>query len=81
MMFQSSMPNDVSCFQSQLADRKQLVSVGTGNSNLQRGLKRGSVLAPKLLSLHINDVSNILGFTHFVDDTTVYLSNLDFMYQ
>ena len=75
--------NVLSWFQSYFTDRKQLVSVGTGNSTLQRvliGVPQDSILAPKLFTLYINDMSescNIHGFTHFADDTTVHLSNPD----
>lgn len=75
--FRNSM-NDF--FRSYLSDRNMYVSVNgyesrTVTTNI--GLPQGSVSAPWLFSLYINDMhrtSDKLKFIHFADDTTVYMS-------
>lgn len=68
---------------SYLTDRKMYVSVNgcdSANSTINIGLPQGSVSAPWLFSLYINDmhrVSDRLKFIHFADDTTVYMSGCD----
>ena len=47
---------------------------------LNIGLPHGSVSAPCLFNLYINDMhrsSDKLNFLHFADDTTIYLSGRD----
>ena len=68
-------------FESYLSDRKMCVDVGGNMSSVKTmniGLPQGSVSAPYLFQLYINDMnrsSNKLSFIHFADDTTVYMSH------
>ena len=65
-------------FHSYLSDRKQFVFHNGESSKLQSincGVPQGSVLGPLLFLLYINDlpnVSNILQFYLFADDTNIY---------
>ena len=66
---------------SYLENRKQFVSynnVSSDHSNVICGIPQGSVLGPLLFILYINDicnVSNILKFILFADDTNVFYSD------
>ena len=67
---------------SYLSDRKQCVKVGDAISNYQTvniGVPQGSVLAPLLFILYINDlpVSTKLNTVLFADDSTIYGSSSD----
>lgn len=70
-------------FRSYLYNRKQYVSINYNNSstlNIIKGVPQGSVLAPLLFLIYINDLhrtSNVLKFVHFADDTTVFHSHSD----
>ena len=70
-------------FESYLTDRRMYVSVNGGDSTTRTtniGLPQGSVSAPWLFGLYINDLhrtSTKLKFIHFADDTTVYMSGKD----
>ncbi len=49
--------------------------------NIACGVPQGSVLGPKLLSLHICDlckISNVLKFILFADDTNIFCSGENF---
>lgn len=70
-------------FDSYLTDRKTYVNISDKNSDvktLNLGLPQGSVSAPWLFSLYVNDMhraSDKLNFIHFADDTTIYRSGSD----
>ena len=70
-------------FKSYLSCRKQFVQVDEHRSKLLEmlcGVPQGSVLGPKLFILYINDVcnvSNLLKFVLFADDTNIFRSGLD----
>ena len=65
-------------FQSYLIDRKQYVSINGQSSELllnNCGVSQGSVLGPLLFLIYINDlpnISKILNFYLFADDTNIY---------
>lgn len=65
---------------SYLNKRQQYVQYNNNKSNnmqIQCGIPQGSVLGPKLFILYINDicdVSKLLNFVLFADDTNIYLS-------
>ena len=65
-------------FHSYLTDRKQFVSFNGKSSELLKyncGVPQGSVLGPLLFLLYINDlpnISKILNFYFFADDTNIY---------
>ena len=69
-------------FRSYLCDRRVYVSVNGCDSQtttMNIGLPQGSVSAPWLFSLYINDMhrtSRKLKFIHYANDTTVYMSVL-----
>ena len=71
-------------FRSYLTCRKQFVSVNNENSSVRDiafGVPQGSVLAPLLFLIYINDMhvcSDLLGMIHFADDTTVYTTGDNF---
>ena len=60
-------------------DRKQVVKIDECSSNLlgvSCGVPQGSVLGPKLFILYINSICNVsqlLKFVLFVDDTNIYI--------
>ena len=70
-------------FDSYLSDGRMYVEVNGCKSEtktLNIGLPQGSVSAPWLFNLYINDMyrsSDELNFLHFADDTTIYLSGRD----
>ena len=70
-------------FTSYLSHRKQYVSVNGHTSeylNISCGVLQGSVLAPLLFLIHINDlpsVSKYLRFYLFADDTNIYFEAKD----
>ena len=67
-------------FKSYLTDRRIYVNLNECNSRtatLNIGVPQGSVSAPWLFSLYVNDMhrsSNKLSFLHFADDTTIFKS-------
>jgi len=68
-------------FRSYLTNRKQLVSFGNSDSNVQPiscGVPQGSVLGPLLFLIYINDfhnASNALDFHLFADDSNLFYKN------
>ena len=68
-------------FKSYLADRMQCTEIGDQQSSLKYikcGVPQGSILGPLLFLLYINDIiasSNVLKFTLFADDTSLYYSH------
>jgi len=68
---------------SYLNKRQQYVQYNNNKSNnmtIQCGVPQGSVLGPKLFILYINDicdVSKLLNFVLFADDTNIYLPGND----
>ena len=68
---------------SYLCERKQYVSVNSCNSeamNVVCGVPQGSILGPKLFILYVNDVCNVsslLRFVLFADDTNIFLPGDD----
>ena len=77
--------NMLDWFQSYLSDRKQYVDINGKSSDLVDitcGVPQGSVLGPLLFLIYINDlpnISKILNFYLFADDTNIYYesSSLD----
>lgn len=70
-------------FESYLAGRNQLVSIGGASSKLspiKLGVPQGSVLGPLLFLIYINDLpsSSLLYTLLFADDTTLLASHSDF---
>ena len=65
---------------SYLSARKQYVEFGNVKSSLENivcGVPHGSILGPLLIVIYMNDicnVSNILKFVLFADDTTIFFS-------
>ena len=65
---------------SYLSDRKQFVQfndVTSDNMTIKCGIPQGSIIGPSLFILYINDlhnVSKILNFILFADDTNIFLS-------
>ena len=69
-------------FESYLADRSQYVLFGktSDTRNVNCGVPQGSILGPLLFILYINDFSNvsdILLYVLFADDTNVFLNGKD----
>ena len=68
-------------FQSYLQDRMQCTEIGNTQSELEYvkcGVPQGSILGPLLFLLYINDIvysSNVLKFTLFADDTSLFYSH------
>ena len=71
---------DNAFFNSYLSDRRIYVSVNGCNSDIGTtniGLPQGSVSAPWLFGLYVNDMhraSDRLKFIHFADETTICMS-------
>ena len=69
--------------ESYLSNRQQFVSLEDCESDFQTvlcGVPQGSILGPKLFILYINDICNvskILSFILFADDTNIFCSNND----
>jgi hypothetical protein len=65
---------------SYLENRKQFVSIDDSESKLMDvlcGVPQGSILGPKLFILYINDICNVsklLKFVLFADDTNIFCS-------
>ena len=70
--------NILNWFQSYLSNRKQYVTINGKSSEpleINCGVPQGSVLGPLLFLLYINDlpnISNVLNFYLFADDTNIY---------
>ena len=70
-------------FKSYLTNRKQYVQIGDKCStfmDIMCGVPQGSILGPKLFIMYINDlcdVTNILKFILFADDTNAFRSGYD----
>ena len=68
----------LSWFKSNISNRKQFVSINSHSSflsSIYTGDPQGSVLAPLLFSIYINDLPNssqFLSFFLFADDTNIY---------
>ena len=68
---------------SYLCERKQYVSVHSCNSeamNVVCGVPQGSILGPKLVIRYVNDICNVsslLRFVLFADDTNIFVSGDD----
>ena len=78
----------LSWFSSHLSDRKQYVSVNghdhtSDHLKILSGVPQGSLLSPLLFLIYINDllnVSKLLSFYLFTDDTNIYCKSHDLVY-
>ena len=70
-------------FENYLSNRSQYVSYNGKTSDIQNascGVSQGSILGPLLFILYINDFSNVSGILYYVlfaDDTNVFLNGRD----
>ena len=70
---------------SYLSNREQFVSFNSFKSDLKTiscGVPQGSILGPKLFILYINDICNvskILQFVLFADDTNIFCSDVNIL--
>ena len=68
-------------FKSYLSNRKQFVEYNNSKSSLKEitcGVPQGSILGPLLFLLYVNDISNVSKILHFIlfaDDTNIFLSD------
>ena len=68
---------------SYLTERKQYVNVDNCSSDIKNvlcGIPQGSIIGPKLFTLYINDICNVsklLRFILFADDTNIFYSGND----
>ena len=71
-------------FESYLSNRKQYVEfngVSSESCEIKCGVPQGSILGPLLFLLYINDlcnVSKVVDFILFADDTNIFFSHKDF---